>query len=60
MGASFHEHMEIVEAIAAGDGERAATALRAHIVIQGERFTDLVATLRQFNAQDKPAEAALR
>ena len=60
MGASFQEHMEIIEAIAAGDGERAAAALRAHIVIQGERFTDLVATLRQLNAQDKPAAAALR
>lgn len=33
-------------------------ALRAHVVIQGERFTDLVATLRQFNAQDRPAGAA--
>jgi DNA-binding GntR family transcriptional regulator len=58
MGASFQEHTQIVEAIAAGDGERTAAMLRAHVVIQGERFTDLVASLRQFNAQERPAAAA--
>ena len=58
MRASLAEHQQIVEAIAAGDGDQAAVALRAHVVVQGERFTDLVATRRQFNAQDRPAGAA--
>ena len=42
---SFHEHDEVVQAILAGDAERAALLLRAHITIQGERFADLIAAL---------------
>jgi DNA-binding GntR family transcriptional regulator len=42
---SFAEHGAIVEAILAGDAERARTLLRQHVSIQGERFSDLVATL---------------
>lgn len=52
MAASFSEHGGIVDAIEAGDSELAAERLRSHVVVQGERFTDLVATLRQFNAGD--------
>jgi DNA-binding GntR family transcriptional regulator len=44
---SFDEHAGIVAAIAGGDGERAAALLRAHVTVQGQRFTDLVASLRQ-------------
>lgn len=43
---SFDEHQAIVDAIGRGDGECAANLLRAHVVVQGERFTDLVAALR--------------
>jgi DNA-binding GntR family transcriptional regulator len=50
MGSSYAEHGTIVQAILDGDGERAAELLRAHIVVQGERFTDLVASLRQLQA----------
>lgn len=39
---SFGEHEAIVEAIVAGDEARAEEALRAHIMIQGERFNDLL------------------
>ncbi len=39
------EHEAIVEAIVSGDGELAAERLRQHIAIQGERFSDLMATL---------------
>lgn len=53
MASSFCEHAAIVEAILAGKGELAADLLRSHVVVQGERFTDLVATLRQMNS---PAE----
>lgn len=45
MSASFSEHDGIVEAILAGDGELAAERLRGHVVVQGERFADLVASL---------------
>ncbi|RJF92360.1 GntR family transcriptional regulator [Noviherbaspirillum saxi] len=44
---SFAEHEEIVNAIIAGDGERTADLLRHHIMIQGERFSDLMVSLRQ-------------
>ncbi|MDJ1159118.1 GntR family transcriptional regulator [Chelatococcus sp. SYSU_G07232] len=45
MMASLAEHEAILAALADGDGERAAGELRAHIVVQGERFADLLASL---------------
>jgi DNA-binding GntR family transcriptional regulator len=50
MGASFSEHEAVVNALAKGDGEAAAAALRGHIVVQGERFGDLIAALSQVDA----------
>lgn len=50
MATSFNEHQAIVDAIVKGDSDLAAALLRAHVTVQGERFTDLVATLRDFNA----------
>lgn len=41
--ASFEEHAKIVEAILAGDADRARAELRAHVVVQGDRFSDLLA-----------------
>src|SRR5579875_1090376 len=41
MNDSFDEHEAVVDALARGDGEAAAAALRGHIVVQGERFGDL-------------------
>lgn len=55
MASSFTEHANIVEAIIAGRSEDAAALLRSHVVVQGERFTDLVATLRQMNSPAEPA-----
>ncbi|MCQ0970214.1 GntR family transcriptional regulator [Paracoccus sp. TK19116] len=40
---SLAEHAAIVNAIAAGDAVAAEAAQRAHILIQGERFTDFLA-----------------
>ncbi|PZQ11583.1 MAG: GntR family transcriptional regulator [Ancylobacter novellus] len=40
---SFEEHDRVVAAIFAGDAETAKAALRAHVVVQGDRFGDLVA-----------------
>ncbi len=45
MNSSFAEHAGIVEAILAQDGNLAATRITAHVVVQGQRFADLVATL---------------
>lgn len=49
MEVSFSEHDAIVAAVEAGDSTQAGELLRKHVVIQGERFSDLVATLRQIN-----------
>lgn len=43
--ASFDEHGAVVDAIIEGKGELAAELLRQHIMIQGQRFTDLIASL---------------
>jgi len=43
--ASFAEHDALVTAILAGDGELAARLAREHVMIQGERFADLMASL---------------
>jgi DNA-binding GntR family transcriptional regulator len=47
---SLAEHAEIVEAIVAGNEVRAAETLRNHVVVQGDRFSDLVASMRSINA----------
>lgn len=52
MKTSYTEHAAIVDAILAGDGERAGELLRAHVVVQGERFADLVASLAHLNGDD--------
>lgn len=44
MDQSMAEHFRIVEAIEAGDPERAAGALRGHVAIQGEKFHQLMAS----------------
>lgn len=41
---SMSEHHQIVAAIESGDQEAAATALRDHVSIQGEKFHDLMAS----------------
>ena len=47
MARSFTEHDVVVAAIRAGDPETAAEAMRDHVVIQGDRFHDLLAAMRQ-------------
>ena len=44
VAASLTEHQAIVDAILAGDGARAEQLLRDHILIQGERLTDFIAS----------------
>ncbi|HVI52821.1 MAG TPA: GntR family transcriptional regulator [Candidatus Sulfotelmatobacter sp.] len=53
MHTSFDEHERIVGAILAGEGALAAELLRSHVVVQGERFADLVASLASLNTRRK-------
>lgn len=46
---SFDEHQAIVDAISKGDSDLAGALLRTHVMVQGERFTDLVATMRDMS-----------
>jgi DNA-binding GntR family transcriptional regulator len=50
MNESFEEHQAVVNALTNGNGDAAAAALRGHIVVQGERFGDLIAALAQASA----------
>ncbi len=47
MDASFAEHQGILDALLAGDGELAADRLRAHVLVQGERFLTLLTALQE-------------
>ena len=56
MSASFNEHTQVVDALLRGDADGAAEALRRHILVQGERFADLLACLANLRAgQPSPA-----
>jgi DNA-binding GntR family transcriptional regulator len=48
---SYAEHDGVVQAIIGGDGEKAAELLRVHVMIQGQRFSDLMASLPQLGKQ---------
>ncbi len=50
MGSSYTEHAAIVQAITSGDSQAASAALHGHIVVQGERFGDLLASLEELTA----------
>ena len=43
---SMQEHEDIVSALEAGDGAAAAEAIRGHVAVQGEKFHNLMASLR--------------
>lgn len=45
MDTSFAEHSEIYVAMITGDGDLAAKLLRNHVIVQGERFADLIANM---------------
>jgi DNA-binding GntR family transcriptional regulator len=51
---SLDEHEDVVAAIEAGDGGEAARAMRAHVLVQGERFSDLVASLSETDRAAAP------
>ena len=47
MSQSLQEHRDIVRALQKGDEEAAAQAARDHVLIQGQRFTDLMSLATQ-------------
>ena len=44
---SMSEHLQILNALENGNAERAATVLRSHVAVQGEKFHQLVASLKR-------------
>ncbi|MFZ3583536.1 GntR family transcriptional regulator [Loktanella sp. DJP18] len=50
VGASLAEHGAILNAIQAGSPGDAAEAMRSHVTIQNDQFTDLIATLQREKA----------
>ncbi|HEX2146961.1 MAG TPA: GntR family transcriptional regulator [Pseudorhizobium sp.] len=53
MSVSLAEHEDVVAAILGGNADLASERLRKHIAVQGDRFGDLIANLRQLDR--KPA-----
>ncbi|SFU23088.1 GntR family transcriptional regulator [Mesorhizobium sp. YR577] len=51
MKVSFNEHSGIVKAILDGDAAAARQLLRDHVVVQNERFSDLIANLAKREAK---------
>lgn len=47
MAQSMSEHEKIVRALESGEPEETANALRAHVTVQGEKFHNLMASLKQ-------------
>lgn len=60
LGKSFEEHQSILDALRAGDAERAVDAIRGHVMVQGERFNDLLAGLTQLEEQAQRAQASVQ
>lgn len=52
MATSLAEHQAITDAVLAFDGDRASQLARDHIVVQGARFSDLVASLSTLSAAE--------
>ncbi|MDR1276279.1 MAG: GntR family transcriptional regulator [Candidatus Accumulibacter sp.] len=50
MATSHNEHAEVVEAILAGDSGLAAQRIHKHVIVQGELFSDLVASITNLGA----------
>lgn len=51
---SMEEHVIILKALEAGDADLAASTLRSHVAVQGERFHDLLAS---YEKAGKPVSA---
>ena len=56
---SFEEHQAIVDALRDENAEQAARSVRNHVIVQGERFADLVSSLSRLEAAGTENEPAL-
>lgn len=56
---SFAEHQTVVDALRKGHVEAAVESIRSHVVVQGERFADLVASLATMDDVSPARSAAL-
>jgi DNA-binding GntR family transcriptional regulator len=54
---SFQEHEGIVNAILAGDSALAEERLRSHVIVQGQRFSDLVESMEKISEPAKRKRA---
>ncbi len=54
---SFSEHEGIVDAIIRGDADATAQRLREHVVVQGQRFADLIASLADLHRETRALAA---
>jgi DNA-binding GntR family transcriptional regulator len=59
MSSSLDEHRDIVAAIEAGNTTGAERTLREHVLIQGERFSDFVSSLKKFSSQAQQKAAGV-
>jgi DNA-binding GntR family transcriptional regulator len=48
---SFEEHQAVVDALKDGDADRAVSAIRSHVLVQGERFADLLSMMQAAEAE---------
>lgn len=55
MEQSLQEHRDIVQALQQGDGDAAAKAARDHVLVQGQRFTDLMSLAARLPQRSRPA-----
>jgi len=53
IAASSQEHAEILEALRSADAETSASRMKSHILVQGEKFSDLASQLRQRQADQQ-------
>jgi DNA-binding GntR family transcriptional regulator len=58
MRSSFEEHKAIVDAILGGNEQNAELLLKNHVLIQGERFADLVSMINAAPKHETVAESA--
>jgi len=56
---SFAEHQAIVDALREGDSEKLVTSVRNHVLVQGERFADLVSSLSRLGSPAPTTEPAV-
>lgn len=56
---SFDEHQAIVDALREGTAEQLVTSVRNHILVQGERFADLVSSLSRLDASGAEVDRTL-